>query len=140
AAEYWSLTAKAGSVVQITGTRLSGDLRLDLALFGPSGYVASATAGPNGGTFTLGPVRLPDEGNYVLVAARWLGAAGKTAGRDSVTLSFPSGASGSTGGFIPVYNQPVTGGITASDATDEWMFEGQAGDVVNVSMTHVEAD
>ncbi len=140
AADYWSFAAKAGSVVQITGTRLSGDLRLDLALFGPSGYVASATAGPDGANFTLGPVRLPDEGSYVLVAARWLGAVGKTAGRYSVTLSYPSGVSGSTGGFIPVYGQAVSGGITASDAADEWTFDGQAGDVVNVQMTRLDAD
>lgn len=90
---YWTFTGKAGSTIQISGARLDGDLRLDLTLFGPSGYVASATAGPDSADTTLGPLRLPEDGTYVLVATRWLGAAGKTGGRYSVRLTSAASAS-----------------------------------------------
>jgi hypothetical protein len=93
-ANYWTFTGKAGSTIQISGARLDGDLRLDLTLFGPSGYVASATAGPDSADTTLGPLHLPEDGTYVLVATRWLGAAGKTGGRYSVRLTSGTSASG----------------------------------------------
>jgi hypothetical protein len=140
--EFWVFNAKAGNVVQITGKRLSSDLRLDVALYGPAGYIASATAGPDGSgeNVTLGPVRLSEEGAYTLVVTRWLGTLGKTGGRYSLTLSYPSGVSGSAGGFIPIYNRPVTGGIGADDTEDAWTFDGQAGDIVNVRTTRLDGD
>jgi hypothetical protein len=89
---------------------------------------------------TLGPVRLSEEGAYTLVVTRWLGSLGKTGGRYSLTLSYPSGVSGSAGGFIPIYNRPVTGGIVADDAGDTWTFDGQAGDIVSVRVARLDGD
>jgi hypothetical protein len=137
---YWAFSAKAGSIAQIVGTRLSGDVRLDLALYAPgSSYVTSATAGPDSAGVTLGPVRLPDDGGYVVVATRWLGPAGKTTGRYSLALSFPT-ALPDSGGSIPIYGRPVTGGIAATGQGSDWTFEGQAGDVIDVRVTRLDGD
>jgi len=132
----WTFNGKAGDVAQIAGARLSGDLRLDLTLYGPSGYVASALAKPDDPKVTLGPIRLPETGTYLVVATRWLSAAGRTSGRYSLTLTNPPGVSGSQGGFISAYGQTVTGGIL--NAEDRWTFDGQAGDVATVRMTRLD--
>ncbi|MCC7446205.1 MAG: hypothetical protein IT324_02255 [Anaerolineae bacterium] len=132
----WTFNGKAGDVARIDGARLSGDLRLDLTLYGPSGYVASALAKPDDPKVTLGPVRLPEGGTYLVVATRWLSAAGRTSGRYSLTLTNPAGVSGSQGGLITAYGQTVTGGILSNE--DRWTFDGQAGDVVTVRMTRLD--
>ncbi len=134
----WTFNGKAGDVAQIAGARLSGDLRLDLTLYGPSGYVASALAKPDDPKVALGPIRLPEGGSYLVVATRWLGAAGRTVGRYTLTLTNPPGVSGSQGGFITTYGQAVTGGILNAD--DHWTFDGQAGDVVTVRMARLDGN
>ncbi len=131
---YWSFSAKEGDVIQLAGARLNGDVRADLALYGPSGYLASALADASG-KVQIGPLRLGDEGKYTLVASRWLGSTDKSGGRYTLTLSYPKGVSGSDGGYIPAYGRTVTGGIIASDATDTWSFDGQGGDIVNIHMS-----
>ncbi|MEP7284675.1 MAG: PPC domain-containing protein [Chloroflexota bacterium] len=138
--DYWSFDATAGSVVQIDGGRLDGNLRLDIALYSPtSAYLASAIATAADGKLTMGPLRLPEDGKYIVVVTRWRGATGKTSGRYSLTLSNPPGASGSDGGVIAGYGQKVTGGITPSDSNDVWTFSGQAGDVIDVRMTRLDS-
>lgn len=134
--DYWTFEGKAGSVISLVGARLNGNLRLDMSLFGPSGYVGSGTATFNGAEARFGPIYLPDDGRYLLVTTRWLGSSGRTVGGYRLTMS-NSTASGSQGGQIPIYGRTVAGAILAEDATDDWAFDAQAGDVIDVRMARL---
>jgi hypothetical protein len=138
----WAFSADAGQIVQITGLRLSGDLRLDLALYGPSGYLASASADVirSDAPVTLGPVRLPEKGSYLLVVTRWLGQVGRTAGGYRLTLSYPEGTAVPSGGYINGYGLPVTGTLASGHADDLWTFDAAAGDVIGVRAARLDGD
>ena len=137
---YWSFSARAGEVIQIEGTRIDGNLRIDLALYGPSGYVSSATAAPGAAGAQLGPILLPDSGDYLLVVSRWLGASGRSVGSYRLVMTAPEGVSGSAGGAISGYGRPVTGGITSADESDTWTFAGAAGELVELRMSRLSGD
>lgn len=85
--DSWTFSGKAGDAVQITAKRTNCCLRLDMSIYGPNGFVGSATADPNSNEITFGPARLPNDGSYLVVIGRWLGAAGKSSGRYSILLS-----------------------------------------------------
>ncbi len=89
--DYWMFSGKADSVIQIAATQGAGNLRMDVTLYSPNGYLASATADASTHALTLGPLRLPASGTYQVVVGRWLGASGKTTGRYSLLLSDASG-------------------------------------------------
>lgn len=135
---YWRFNAEAGEVIQIEGTRIDGDVRLDMALYGPLGFVKSATAGPDAAGATLGPLRLADAGSYVLVVNRWLGPAGRTNGSYRIVLSLPDDVSGSEGGAIPAYGREVSGALTGADPSDVWMFRGAAGEVIELRIARLD--
>jgi hypothetical protein len=44
--DYWTFSGKAGEPIQIEAARLNGDLRLDLALYAPSGTYLIGNAAP----------------------------------------------------------------------------------------------
>jgi len=136
--DYWTFNADGGSVVQIVGTRINGDLRLDMVLFGPAGYVTSVTANSTQGEITLGPVRLAAKGAYTLVVTRWLGALGRSSGGYRLVLSFAADASGLRSGPIDAFGRPVTGGLNATKPTDTWTFNGSAGDVMDIRMAQLD--
>ncbi|HLY26300.1 MAG TPA: hypothetical protein VKQ72_08170 [Aggregatilineales bacterium] len=137
--EFWSFDAKAGNAAQLNGSRANGDVRFDLAVFGPSGFVAAGASTPDG-KVQLGPQRLTADGKYTIIASRWLGAAGHSQGLYALALTFPTNVSGSNGGFIPAYGQVVSGGIASSGNGDTWTFDGQGGDVVDVDMTRLDGN
>ncbi len=85
--DIWQFNGKQGDPISITAKRTNCCLRLDMNLFGPNGYIGSATAAANGDLISLGPLKLPDTGIYYVVVGRWLGSAGKTTGRYSILLS-----------------------------------------------------
>ncbi len=129
----WNFDGEAGEVLILVVDSAQSALRADLALYGPRGYLASATGDPDSSLVTLGPVRLPESGAYQLVVGAWLGTAGTTSGAYSVRVQTADpGESGSAGGHIPVLNTVVNGGLTAADAQDLWTFDGRAGEVITV--------
>jgi hypothetical protein len=135
--DYWSFTAEAGTVVQIEASRLNGELRPDMTLYGPSGYITAVTAEAGKGNVTLGPVRLAEKGSYLLVMTRWLGAVGRGAGGYRLVMRHPSGVVGSSGGVMPVYGRAVTGDISGDDNSDNWTFDGEAGTLISISMARL---
>jgi hypothetical protein len=94
--DYWQFPGKADHVIHIAANPLEGNLRMDVAIYGPNGYLSSVTADAKAGALTLGPLRLPIDGTYQVVVGRWLGASGKTTGRYSLLLSNDSDTSALT--------------------------------------------
>ncbi len=133
---YWQFSGERGEVITLTVDTSRGGLRADAVLYGPSGLVGNAVERTES-LAVLGPVRLPTEGEYVLVVGAWLGTAGSTSGSYTVRLdTAEEDISGSQGGHILARQRPVTGGLTLSDPLDEWTFTGQTGEVVTIRAAH----
>ncbi len=138
---FWRFEGTQGEVLAFTVDTTSSNLRADVTLFGPQGFVANVVEGPGDAQTVLGPVRLPADGDYVLTVGAWLGPAGGTTGRFSVRVeAAAAGVSGSDGGQIVAYGQPVFGGLTPQDTRDQWTFSGQAGETVVVRVSHPATD
>lgn len=127
---HWNLTGEAGNVLIFTANTTGGGLRADMVLYGPHGYIATAAEQPGSRITTLGPVRLPDNGAYVLVVGAWLN---RSSGPFTIRAEEAEpGISGSVGGPLPALGQTVTGGLITEDDQDIWTFEGRAGSVMAV--------
>ncbi len=130
---YWQFEATAGEVLTFEIDTTGSGLRADMALYGPDGFLGQVVQAPEERVTALGPLRLPEDGNYTLVVAPWLGSASGSTGRYTVRVDIAGpGISGSEGGHIPVRGQVVTGGLILEDARDVWTFEGQAGELVSI--------
>jgi hypothetical protein len=135
--DYWRFTGQAGDLVALSIERISGRLRADLTLFGPSGYLTSAVMLTDARLAEIAPLRLPDDGSYTLVVTRWLGGVGTTNGNYRLTLRRPPPETpGLTSGALAGYGVPVAVALpeptTATAPAANWTFEGSAGDVVSV--------
>jgi hypothetical protein len=129
----WIFSGSVGEVLTLTVETTGDGLRADMTLYGPQGYIGSATEQPGSRRTVFGPVRLPDDGNYALLVGPWLGPAGGSRGGYTVRVDEGKpGISGSTGGYIPAQGQVVTGGLIPEDAQDVWTFDGQAGEIVTI--------
>ena len=138
---FWTFSGERGEVLSFTVDTTTSALRADVTLFGPRGFVGNAVEAADAHTVTLGPVRLPESGDYVLVVRPWLGAVGGTTGRFSVKMEEAAAdVSGSEGGHVLAYGQIVTGGLVPSDAEDVWTFDGHAGETVSVRAEHAPTD
>ncbi len=130
---HWQFSGQTGEVLAFTVDTTNSGLRADVALYGPRGYITSAVEQPGSRQTVIGPVRLPDDGGYVLVVGPWMGTIGGTTGRYSVRVEAPGpDVSGSTGGHIAVRNQAVIGGLIPTDDQDTWTFDGKAGEIITV--------
>lgn len=137
---YWHFSGAQGEVLTFTVDTVGSNLRADVVLFGPRGFVANVTE-KDEPQVVLGPVRLPDNGDYTLVVGAWMGAVGGTTGRYTLLVeTAPQGVSGSAGGMIASVEQPVTGGLIVEDPHDEWSFSGRAGQAITVQALHNSAN
>jgi hypothetical protein len=138
--------AQAGDVVTIMMNRAGTDTDLDALFYilGPTGEFivenddfdagVSVDAGIEG-------LRLPDTGLYTIVATRFQQDAGMSTGE--FTLSLMRGEPGEppTRGTAPVpegifmgYDEIIVGEITDDQPAVHYLFEAQAGDVINIQM------
>lgn len=130
---HWQFSAQAGEVLAFTVDTSNGGLRADVTLYGPRGVIANAVEAPGSRLTTVGPLRLPDDGDYVLVVGPWMGRTGGTTGRYSVRVETQGpDVSGSDGGHIAARKRTVTGGLVTFDDQDIWTFDGTAGEVITV--------
>lgn len=127
-ATRWRFAGTQGEVLTFTVTSASSQLIPDIALYGPMGYLAGATALLTGDA-VLGPIRLPETGEYTLVVRSWQNAAGAGVGEYRVFAErAPEDISGSSGGTLPVAGRTVYGGLISTDPVDSWQIEGKAGE------------
>ncbi|MBN1565033.1 MAG: PPC domain-containing protein, partial [Anaerolineae bacterium] len=129
---YWQFPGEVGDVLTFTIDTRGGGLRADATLYGPDGYITNAVEYP-GPDMTLGPVRLPATGDYLLIVGPWLGEMGGSTGQYSLlAATAEAGVSGSAGGHIAVWDQRVVGGFIVGDTQDVWTFDGRADDMITI--------
>ena len=125
--DYWTFSGKVGEPIQIEAARLNGDLRLDLALYAPSGtYLIGNAAPPTLSAVALPPLRLPEDGTYLLVVTRWLGAAGQTNGAYRVRLTRPDDAQLPLENALSADDRPFAGFLSEARPAERWHFSGRA--------------
>lgn len=130
----WRFAGQQGEVLSFTVTATGEALHPDVTLYGPSGYLA-AEAAVASNEVVIGPVRLPETGEYLLVVRAWRNAAGSATGGYSVLAErAPEEVSGSSGGSIPAPGFWVFGGLVSFDPADTWVFGGEAGEILKASL------
>lgn len=87
---------------------------------------------------SIGSLRLPESGVYALVASRFGGAAATTSGQYALSLD-RSGASSSSGGALR-YGDSVIAQISDAEPQLYYLFRGQRGDILSVSMQRIAGD
>ncbi len=132
--DIWTFQGNAGDVVTISMQATSSGLDSYLYLRDPSG-VDLITDDDSLGNLSsqIANYTLPVTGTYTIIATRYGGSAGSSAGTYLLTLTLAS-TSTITGGGLISYGQTVNGQITHFDYSDAWTFQGSAGDVVTISM------
>jgi len=82
-------------------------------------------------------VTLPDDGTYLLVATRFLEAEGFAGGDYRLTVR--DTAQDSRDGFIAI-GDVVNGRVSGMNPREIYAFEGEAGDVITLQVTHEPGD
>ncbi len=131
--DYWTFTGSAGDPIQIEASRLNGNVRLDLALYAPSGYIAGAAATAELSNAAITPLRLPEDGSYLLVVTRWLGAAGQSSGAYRVRMVRAAEPDIPTQNAINTDDRGVTGRLSAERTAEMWTFSGRANERYEVN-------
>ncbi len=137
---YYTFEGRAGDVVLIEMTTLSGDLDPFLELFGPDQtlLIANDDIDSSDRNARIGPYTLPVDGLHQIGATRYNLAQGITTGTYALTLTLVGGE-GATASESPpdlgVPYQRITVNETVSGQLGEagvayYLFHGDAGDVV----------
>lgn len=136
---YW-FDAKRGDVVTIAQETSEGNLDPMVRLLDAT--FTELAADDNSGTRGLAQIlayTLPDAGRYYILATRSSEAAGETTGSYTLTLDGRLGVIGGHALELP-YGGSATGLIDNERLAEEYVFFGQAGDVVTVTMERTSGD
>lgn len=82
---------------------------------------------------------IPATGSYYLLATRFAGPTGKTTGTFALELNGRAGIMGGQALEI-MYGATMTGMINAQQSSEEYVFVGQAGDVIRITMQRATGD
>jgi hypothetical protein len=136
----YTFEARAGDVIGIQLTRISGDLDTLVVLRGPAGSeIASNDDDPRGSNVDsyLRDFEIPADGVYTILATRFNRDLGASAGTFELRLERVSGVSALpvvTNATAIQLNTPTTGAITNDIYYQEFIFPGEAGTAVTVTM------
>ncbi len=127
ARHHWLFEGQAGEIVSISTLALDEDLDTYMELFSPDGeQVATDDDGGEGSNAAISEFSLTHTGTYRVVARAYNE---EQAGEYEITLEMVELEIEGT----LVYDQ-VTTATLEPDERHYWLFEGQAGDVVSISM------
>lgn len=130
----YTFQGSAGDVVSISMTATAGDLDPLLVLYGPFGEVLNFNDDVNTveGNYNSALVfRLPQDGEYMILATRFDGDLGISTGEFVLDLQTTS----DTMAVIAMsYGDSVTGYLDNAQYEQHYTFEGVAGDVVTIEM------
>lgn len=132
--QAWTFAGQQGDVVTLrVASDSRGTLSPALALYAPGGEtLALAQAGPEGEA-QIQPYALPESGLYTFSVTRRLGPLGGTEGRYRVDLMLEPAPAPAT--RLLRYGQVGRSWINASAPVEEWVFEGEAGDVIEAEVS-----
>jgi len=137
---YYRFDAERGDVITVTMSVNDGNLdplvRLTDTNF--SELVMDDDSGGNKNA-RIAAYTLPNTGTYYLLATRAGGQGGKTAGAYTLELT---GRPGVGGGQVLeiVYGATVNGLIDDQNSAEQYLFVGQQGDVIRISMERTSGD
>jgi hypothetical protein len=124
--EEWQFEGQAGDIISISMTGQGALYDTYLELYGPDGSeLARNDDGGGGFSSLIGGYRLPEDGEYLIIAR----AFSSEIGPYELTLTEVQITE------HPIsYGQTREGELTASNPREYWVFEGEAGDMVVISM------
>lgn len=142
----YEFQGRAGDVVVIEMTTVSGDLDPFVGLFDPGEnlLVSNDDISSSNRNSRIEPFTLPEDGTYQIIATRYNLEEGLTTGTFALTLTLvsPGGGSGGTGENQPTLSVPyrpiglsdTVSGTLAEGETQYYLLSGEAGDVVIATM------
>lgn len=129
--EYYLFAGGQGDLVRAVMTRESGaSLSPVIRIESETGEVLAFADSNDGDSVALADYALPYTGLYRLVATRYLGIQGQTAGRYTITLTADPGIKRARGTVR--YGGKGIGRLDDALPVDRLSFEAQAGDVVSI--------
>lgn len=137
---YYQFSGQRGDVITVTLSARSGNL--DPLLVLADSNLVSITQDDNSGddrNARIAAFTLSASGTYYLVTTRAGEAAGQTTGSYSLSLTGRAGIVGGQALEI-VYGAAVSGRIENQNSAEEYVFFGQQGDVIRISMVCASGD
>ncbi len=141
-ARFYTFSAKQGDVVTFTMRANVGNLDPYLILIAPDGQQIARNDDVAGLGFNsaLDKVRLPQSGDYTIVATRFQVAFGVTQGTFQLIATADSGTSQALIEILPIeYGTPQTGTLDGGNF-QYYGFNAQAGDVISISHLNTSGD
>jgi len=133
----WAVEATVGETLLFEVTDFDRTRRTDLVLFSPTGIpVVADVEAEDESMMVLGPVFIGQTGLYTLRVGRWLGMTNNAPDNYVIraVVAPEDQRPGSFGGHISIQGQEVRGGLSADDPSDQWTFEGRAGELANLTL------
>lgn len=141
---YYSVRAVRGDILNVQMQRMSGSLDTALTITDANGFVlAQNDDSVSGLDAEVRGLSIPDDGQYIIIASRFGGVAGRSAGVFllSVNAAPEGGRGSSTAAAIPIaLGGSVQGTITAQRTRLYYEFTGAAGDTLTITMTRASGD
>lgn len=147
---FFVFSAQAGDIIDVGLNRTSGDLDpLVMILNSDDETLVENDDDPEGGTRNayLEGFEVPEDGEYTIVATRFQRNLGTSQGNYEFYFDQYEGNGIVTNTQVPpvtdtelVYGDVSVGDISDSQHTIEFTFEGEAGDIVTISMEHTDGD
>ena len=152
-ARVYCIEAESGDIITASMTRTDGDLDPVLLLLDESGasLAGNDDAGAGSDAYLEHLIDAPEAAaqagrrEYLLVATRYAGEHGATAGKFALTLTVEKApemcdAPGYGEGLVLEPGDDAAGQIDANDWFDVFCFDGESGDLVRVTMTATSGD
>lgn len=137
---YFTFQAKRGDVITITQSKTTGNLD-SLILLADEELTELAQDDDSGGgrDARIAAFTIPVSGTYYIIATRSGEQTGQTSGDFSLELNGRAGVAGGQALEI-VYGATVSGQINNDNLSEEYIFFGQRGDTVRISMSRASGD
>jgi hypothetical protein len=132
----WRFEAKRGDVITVEAERTRGTLDPTLQLYDPDQKpLVDNDAGRRGQLARITAYTIPRDGFYVIAVSRYDGEKGFSTGDFRLLVIGRQGVTvGANGVLILNYGGAVTSTIDGSSFDQQYVFEGQAGDLVTIIM------
>lgn len=137
---YYRFEARRGDVITAALIRESGDLDPLIKLADAALTILTQDDDTGDGSDARIPAyTMPATGNYYLLATRSEKQKGDTTGAFTVELTGRAGIAG--GGALEImYGATVTGSLDSQNVSEEYIFLGQQGDTIRITMQRASGD
>lgn len=139
-ARYFHFQARRGDVITVTLSGTAGNLDPLLKLLDSDLHELAQDDDTGGGRDArIAAFTIPATGTYYLVATRSGEEDGRTEGQFSLEINGRPGIAGGQALEI-MYGATVSGQISDTNASEEYLFFGQQGDTIRITMSRASGD